>query len=277
MPFATDGKGNVNVNIRCVHCRYNLRGLSAESKCPECGREIAIAIDPRRLVFAPSRWIRRVRNGLAVILWSWIVGATALFLIPFAVRIFIILEPAVRLWPQFVVIWVAPLGTLIGALAAASRRPGYDTGSRAAREARQFGTVASALSAISIVLFLAPLPWPLLQIRSLILALNLLLSIATLAACLRHVAGAVRSQDPSLADAASRCAAFLTGLIVLAGTDVALHFGKRGGVVHSLAVLLAGLLIAGGFVLAIYTVALLARLSRLLGALANEAAEREAG
>jgi len=40
----------INVDVPCVECGYNLRGLSADGHCPECGAEVADAIEVAKTV-----------------------------------------------------------------------------------------------------------------------------------------------------------------------------------------------------------------------------------
>lgn len=54
----------VDGDILCVSCAYNLRGLREEGKCPECGIPIERSLWGDLLRYADSRWLRRLRFGL---------------------------------------------------------------------------------------------------------------------------------------------------------------------------------------------------------------------
>ncbi len=49
----------------CMRCCYNLRGLSANGRCPECGAPINVSLHGDNLAYANPDWIKRVRKGCA--------------------------------------------------------------------------------------------------------------------------------------------------------------------------------------------------------------------
>ncbi len=51
------------VDITCVRCDYNLRGLREGAKCPECGIAIALSLKHDRLIFADPVWFSRFVRG----------------------------------------------------------------------------------------------------------------------------------------------------------------------------------------------------------------------
>lgn len=53
----------INHDLLCVHCRYNLRGLTSDGDCPECGHPLADSLRGDRLCFADRRWLRRMAWG----------------------------------------------------------------------------------------------------------------------------------------------------------------------------------------------------------------------
>ena len=57
-------------DVCCVHCGYNLRGLTKRHRCPECGTPAGFSVEGAQLKYAPIPWICTVRNGLAMFLWS---------------------------------------------------------------------------------------------------------------------------------------------------------------------------------------------------------------
>lgn len=71
----------IEVDLPCVRCRYLLRGVDARGACPECALPIEESLDPRRLVFADRRWLRRVGLGAGLIAGGIPVYAIGLFVI----------------------------------------------------------------------------------------------------------------------------------------------------------------------------------------------------
>lgn len=72
----TDSAGRIARDVFCVGCGYNLRGLSPEQGCPECGRAIAPSLQGDRLQFADPDWLHRLGRGMA-----WIYVAFGLMLV----------------------------------------------------------------------------------------------------------------------------------------------------------------------------------------------------
>jgi hypothetical protein len=52
-----DPQGVVTVSVPCRHCTYDLRGLSFDGKCPECGTPIESSLGPWLIHFAPLDWL----------------------------------------------------------------------------------------------------------------------------------------------------------------------------------------------------------------------------
>jgi hypothetical protein len=79
MPFDhTDSQGAIAIDLPCLQCGYNLRGLDPASRCPECGADITRSTRGDLLRFANPDWLRRVKLGadlmLATILLSLVLG-----------------------------------------------------------------------------------------------------------------------------------------------------------------------------------------------------------
>ncbi|MBN1514655.1 MAG: hypothetical protein JXB13_21750 [Phycisphaerae bacterium] len=53
----------------CVACGYNLRGLESGGRCPECATPVAQSLQGHLLRFADRRWFRRIRIGVALLIW----------------------------------------------------------------------------------------------------------------------------------------------------------------------------------------------------------------
>ncbi len=73
----------LEVDVPCVQCEYNLRGLSASGRCSECGEPVASSLRRDRLLFADPSWVGRIALGLTLVL-----AGTTMFwiLLPFLPR-----------------------------------------------------------------------------------------------------------------------------------------------------------------------------------------------
>jgi hypothetical protein len=60
----------VEHDAACRRCSYNLRGLSTEGRCPECGSPVGISICGNLLRYSPPDWLKTVSDGLMLILWG---------------------------------------------------------------------------------------------------------------------------------------------------------------------------------------------------------------
>lgn len=54
-------------DVPCAKCDYNLRGLTAVGRCPECGEPIDSSIRRNRLLFANPKWLATIARGQAII------------------------------------------------------------------------------------------------------------------------------------------------------------------------------------------------------------------
>lgn len=62
---------NLAHDLPCVRCGYNLRGLSPDGRCPECGADVcASLVDPgiKPLTHSNPAWVRTVREALLLLL-----------------------------------------------------------------------------------------------------------------------------------------------------------------------------------------------------------------
>jgi hypothetical protein len=71
--FVRDGV--VESDLRCLRCGYNLRGLSVDGRCPECGAGVRDATRGRSLYYADATWVRYLAGGVRLILWGVVVAA----------------------------------------------------------------------------------------------------------------------------------------------------------------------------------------------------------
>lgn len=68
-----DGEGRLAEDIPCRKCAYNLRGLSPEGRCPECGTAVGLSTLGDLLRFADPDWLRTVARGITILLWMILV------------------------------------------------------------------------------------------------------------------------------------------------------------------------------------------------------------
>ena len=64
----------ITVDRACIHCGYNLHGLTPTDKCPECFTEITLSLRGNLLKDADSDWLDRLRFGTVLKLWNVVVG-----------------------------------------------------------------------------------------------------------------------------------------------------------------------------------------------------------
>lgn len=65
----------VDVDLNCLVCRYNLRGLRTTGNCTECGSPVVWAAHGSELLAADPKWLGTVRTGQGILtmtfLWGW--------------------------------------------------------------------------------------------------------------------------------------------------------------------------------------------------------------
>lgn len=61
-------------DMPCVHCGYNLRGLTPEMSCPECGTPINRSIFGNQLRYADPEWLKKLLFGTTLKLWNIVIG-----------------------------------------------------------------------------------------------------------------------------------------------------------------------------------------------------------
>lgn len=64
----------LNQDVLCIACGYNLRGLDISGRCPECALPIADSNRSDSLRFADPRWLKKLRFGATLKLWNLLVG-----------------------------------------------------------------------------------------------------------------------------------------------------------------------------------------------------------
>jgi hypothetical protein len=100
--------------ILCFHCEYDLRGLSREGRCPECGSEIEISWqreEERRLhgivplVLAPRSWLKWMTGGCITVLACFVLTLLEALVVGGQIRI-----------PVWIGVQMAQLCTLVAGL-----------------------------------------------------------------------------------------------------------------------------------------------------------------
>ncbi len=63
-----DADGNIEDDVYCKRCAYNLRGLQEDRACPECGVSVALSTQGDLLYSADPKWVAKLSWGLKIIL-----------------------------------------------------------------------------------------------------------------------------------------------------------------------------------------------------------------
>lgn len=61
---------SIAADCSCVACGYNLRGLSRDGRCPECGQPVVLSLRPDLLIYSDIRWRRRLVLGARLVAWA---------------------------------------------------------------------------------------------------------------------------------------------------------------------------------------------------------------
>lgn len=70
---AIDDNGLVAEDITCRLCGYNLRGLSPQGRCPECGSAVGRSVHGDFLRYSDPAWVKHLSDGAA-----WLIAAVFL-------------------------------------------------------------------------------------------------------------------------------------------------------------------------------------------------------
>lgn len=58
----------LTADVPCRKCSYNLRGLSLDGRCPECGSAVGLSVTGDLLRFADPQWVLKLRRGTQLII-----------------------------------------------------------------------------------------------------------------------------------------------------------------------------------------------------------------
>jgi hypothetical protein len=74
VPVKLDPHGCLDEDISCRKCGYNLRGLSPDGRCPECGTAVGRSLRGDYLHFADPQWVQTLASGMNWIVAGIVVG-----------------------------------------------------------------------------------------------------------------------------------------------------------------------------------------------------------
>jgi hypothetical protein len=107
-PPANDD-ATVLADTPCVSCGYNLRGLAAEGRCPECNTPLEWSLGRYRLCFAESGWVESLARGTGLIVGGVIAAILVLPAVTFSLII-----PGWIAWIAPVLCGIAWIGATTG-------------------------------------------------------------------------------------------------------------------------------------------------------------------
>lgn len=65
-----DPSGIVTSDLTCRKCGYNLRGLSINGRCPECGSPVGLSAQGNLIRFSDPGWVNTLRRGAKMIIYG---------------------------------------------------------------------------------------------------------------------------------------------------------------------------------------------------------------
>jgi hypothetical protein len=71
----------VDHDVPCRKCSYNLRGLSTDGRCPECGQPVGLSITGDLLRYSDPDWVAKLRKGINLILTGIVVMIVGVLLV----------------------------------------------------------------------------------------------------------------------------------------------------------------------------------------------------
>lgn len=76
--IAVSVDGRIAEDKLCVDCGYNLRGLSTDGRCPECGADVEASLRGHELQAASLPWLREICQGFALMKRAVLIALCAL-------------------------------------------------------------------------------------------------------------------------------------------------------------------------------------------------------
>jgi hypothetical protein len=73
-PVMTDQDGSIAIDVPCVSCGYNLRGLTRDGNCPECSTPIESSVHGDLLRMSDPAWVERLHRGATWMFFGPMVG-----------------------------------------------------------------------------------------------------------------------------------------------------------------------------------------------------------
>jgi hypothetical protein len=140
--------GIVTADVPCRGCSYNVRGLSQDGKCPECGTPVGLSIRGNLLCYSDPAWVEKLLKGIDLILWGLLASVVASGL---GVGIVFAMGPRGTPFFQGITILASAVG-VIGAWLLTSPDPGTEeqsqvvTARKIVRFALLFGVAESILT-----------------------------------------------------------------------------------------------------------------------------------
>lgn len=80
-----DANGRLAVDVPCLGCRYNLRGISPDGTCPECGQSVYDSTGSDRL-HRSADWLKKVVDGFDLVVFGLFLGLL-MFVFAFGVAV----------------------------------------------------------------------------------------------------------------------------------------------------------------------------------------------
>ncbi len=155
---AVDVQGVVTTDLPCRKCSYNLRGLTIDGRCPECGAAVGLSVQGDLLRFSNPAWVRTLQRGVRLIIWGVVVIILgALLAVVLAVTV-----PAVGLAAVAVPL-VGYVLTLVGTWRLTEPDPSglgedqYGTSRRLIRITLVMGVIDAALDVVSELITVPPM------------------------------------------------------------------------------------------------------------------------
>ena len=74
VPIQPAPAGPIAEDLPCRHCGYNLRGMTEDRACPECGTAVGRSLLGDQLRFSDPQWVRTLARGAKWILTSVLLG-----------------------------------------------------------------------------------------------------------------------------------------------------------------------------------------------------------